>query len=411
MNPLHNALHQLGAAVTIGQLPAELLSALKEPDRMIQVNLPLKGDDGKIRYYQGYRVQHSNARGPYKGGLRFHPQVDLDEVKALAFWMSIKTAVVDIPFGGAKGGIVVDPATLSVAELERLSRGFIREIVDFIGPDRDVPAPDVNTTPQIMAWMTDEYNRLTRGQHMGVITGKPIEFGGSQGRGPATGQGGVYVMGEVLRNLDIKPADATVVVQGFGNVGYHYARLAHQAGCRIIGLSDSQGAIYNPAGLEPTEVERYKEQHGSVKGYPGAQNLTNAELLCQPTVILAPAALENVITKDNAARIKAKIILELANGPTTPEADQILNDTGVTVIPDVLANAGGVTVSYFEWVQNRTNEYWSEEHVLKKLEPIIVNAYAKVQAEARARECDLRTAAYIIALKRIMAAMKARGQL
>ena len=416
MTLFQNALNQLKEAANMLNLEDSTIKALSRPQRTIEVNIPLLRDNGQIEHYTGFRVQYNDARGPFKGGLRFHQQVNLDEVKALAFWMSIKTAVVDIPFGGAKGGIIIDPTILSESELERLSRVFVKSLREFIGPDKDIPAPDVNTNPQIMAWMVDEYCKLTDKNQIGVITGKPLEYGGSQGRTPATGQGGFYVLEELAQKVNLTLEKTSIIVQGFGNVGYYFAKIAHKAGYKIIGLSDSKGAIYNPEGIDPNKVQDFKEQNGAVKGYKQAEQISNQELLERQCEILAPAALEDVITKDNADKIKAKIILELANGPTTTEADKILHQKKVIVVPDVLANAGGVTVSYFEWVQNQTGFYWDESTVLERLKPIMARSFAAIWEMSKQKNIDpdkvginLRTAAFVIAVKRIVEAMQVRG--
>ena len=362
-----------------------------------------------MQYFQGYRVQYNNARGPFKGGLRFHPDVDDDEVRALALWMTIKTAVVDIPFGGSKGGITLDPNELSERELERLSRGFVQALYRFIGPDQDIPAPDVNTTPQIMAWMADEYSRLIGYNAPGVITGKPLAFGGSEGRDEATGLGGFYILSLLKEKLSFVPEKTTIAIQGFGNAGYHFARLAYDVGHKIVCVSDSQGAIYDEAGLDPHKVQLAKEAEGSVIGYKECERIEGDAVLRQEVDVLVPAALGGVIHKDNANQIKAKVILELANGPTDTIADDILYKKGVIVVPDVLANAGGVTVSYFEWLQNRANEYWDKEQVKSRLKPIMERSFNEIWNLAKEKGVDLRKAAYALALKRIAASMEARG--
>lgn len=393
-------------------LPAEdkpFIDILRIPQRQIEVSIPVRMDNGEIKVFKGYRVQHDNHRGPFKGGIRFHQDADINEVKALAFWMAIKCAVVDIPLGGAKGGVQVDPKQLSEGEKERLSRGWIRAMSHVIGPKEDIPAPDVNTTPQIMAWMADEYSKLAGKYQPAVITGKPLEVGGSEGRGTATAQGAFYCLELVVQDKFMKPLETKVIVQGFGNAGYNFAQLAKDHGYKIVGVSDSKGAIYNEKGLDPEEVLAHKKETGSVKGFKGAKDITNEELLVQPCDILAPAALENVITAENADQIQAKAIIELANGPTTPEADEILSKKDILVIPDVLANAGGVTVSYFEWVQNNQGYYWTEEEVLAKLKPIIVESYKAVSEKKEEIGKNMRTAAFVLAVQRILDAMKLRG--
>lgn len=409
MNALTNALAQLKKAVLVGGLSLETAEFLKQPQRIINHSLPVRMDDGSLRMFESYRVQYNNARGPYKGGIRFHPKVDLSEVKALAFWMSIKCAVVGIPMGGGKGGVVVDPKKLSVAELERLSRAYAAKFAPFIGPTKDVPAPDVYTTPQIMAWMMDEYNKVTGIEAPGMITGKPLAVGGSAGRGTATAQGGFYVLSEVIKKLKLTPSKITVAIQGFGNAGAIMAMLIQKAGYKLVAVSDSSAGIYNPKGLVLAEVEKHKIATGKLTGFAGAQTITNEKLLELPVDILIPAALESQLTEKNVGRVKAKIVLELANGPTTPEADEKLFKKGVVLVPDVLANAGGVTVSYFEWVQNLANYYWTEKEVFQKLEKIMVESFNEVWSMAQSKKTDLRTAAFIVAVGRIASAMQARS--
>ncbi|MCX6784704.1 MAG: Glu/Leu/Phe/Val dehydrogenase [Candidatus Komeilibacteria bacterium] len=409
MNAFANALTQLKKAIQLGGLSAETWEFLSKPQRIINHSLPVRMDDGSLRMFESYRVQYNNACGPYKGGIRFHPKVDLSEVKALAFWMSIKCAVVGIPMGGGKGGVVVDPKKLSVTELERLSRAYAAMFAPYIGPDKDVPAPDVYTTPQIMAWMMDEYNKVTGTEAPGMITGKPLAVGGSQGRGTATAQGGFYVLSEVVKKLKLVLGKTTVAIQGFGNAGSVMAGLVQKAGYKVVAVSDSSAGIYNPKGLVLKEVEKYKQSTGKLTGFPGAQTITNEKLLELPVDVLVPAALENQITEKNVGRIKAKVVLELANGPTTPEADEKLFKKGIVLVPDVLANAGGVTVSYFEWVQNLANYYWTEKEVFQKLERIIVDSFNEVWQMAQSKKTDLRTAAFIVAVGRISEAMRARS--
>lgn len=410
MSVFANALKQLKQAASYAKIPSAIIEQLKKPERILQFSFPVTMDNSEVRVFEGYRVQYSSARGPYKGGLRYHPQTNLDEVKALAFWMAVKCAVVGIPLGGGKGGITVDPKKLSEAELEKLTRAFTRKLVPFIGPEQDVPAPDVNTTPQIMAWVRDEYERVVGKKVPGVVTGKPLNFGGSQGRTPATAQGGMYVLEELIGKLKLKTKQITVAVQGMGNVGGIMAQLLHQAGYHVVAMSDSKGGIYNPKGLDVPAVERFKKQTGSLKNFPGAKPVTNAQLLELPVTILIPAALENQITGKNAGRIKAKVVFELANGPTTPEADVKLAKRKVIVVPDVLANAGGVTVSYFELVQNIQQYYWNEREVIAKLKPIMVTAFRQIWQRAEQLKVPLRTAAYVIALERIGQAIEARGK-
>jgi glutamate dehydrogenase/leucine dehydrogenase len=405
VNPFESAMKQLEKAANYIE-DKEYVSVLRVPERQVEVRIPLRRDDGTLEVVQGYRVQYDSHRGPYKGGIRYHQDTDIDEVKALAFWMSVKTATVNIPLGGGKGGVTINPKELSEAELERLSRGWARAMAPIIGPDKDIPAPDVNTTPQIMAWIADEYGKVVGSPQPGVITGKPIEAGGSEGRGTATAQGAFYTLEEALKQLDMSPSEASVVIQGYGNAGAHFAMLCHEAGIKVIGVSDSRGGIYAENGLDPEKVLAHKKETGSVQGYEGAKNVTNDELLVLPCDILAPAALENAITKDNAASVKAKVIVELANGPTTPDADKILHEQDIVVIPDVLANAGGVTVSYFEWQQNLADEHWTEEEVFGKLEPIMKDAFADIWKKKEEIGEDMRTAAFVLAVQRIIDAMK-----
>jgi len=410
MSVFANALKQLKQAASYAKIPSAIIEQLKHPERILQFSFPVTMDNSEVRVFEGYRVQYSSARGPYKGGLRYHPQTNLDEVKALAFWMAVKCAVVGIPLGGGKGGITVDPKKLSEAELEKLTRAFTRKLAPFIGPEQDVPAPDVNTTPQIMAWVRDEYERVVGKKVPGVVTGKPLNFGGSQGRTPATAQGGMYVLEELIGKLKLKTKQITVAVQGMGNVGGIMAQLLHQAGYHVVAMSDSKGGIYNPKGLDVPAVERFKKQTGSLKNFPGAKPVTNAQLLELPVTILIPAALENQITGKNAGRIKAKVVFELANGPTTPEADVKLAKRKIIIVPDVLANAGGVTVSYFELVQNIQQYYWNEREVIAKLKPIMVTAFRQIWQRVEQLKVPLRTAAYVIALERIGQAIEARGK-
>ena len=404
-NPFESALQQLANAAKVLSLEDKYLRQLQQPQRIISVSIPVEMDNGETKIFQGFRVQYNNARGPYKGGLRYHPQVDMDEVKALAFWMSIKNAVVNVPFGGGKGGVAVDPKQLSKAELERLSRKFIDLIYKDIGPKFDVPAPDVNTTPQIMGWMVDEYGKLTGTNVPAVITGKPLDKGGSEGREEATGFGGVEVLKQAVKELNL-PANATVAVQGFGNVGAHFANLAVAAGFKVVSVSDSKGGVYNPNGLDLQKAAEHKKSSGSLAQFDDSKEVSNEELLELPVDILVPAALENQIHKDNAEKIQAKLVLEMANGPTTPEADEILHKKNIWVIPDVLSNSGGVATSYLEWVQNLQDEHWSKEDVLAKLSKYMVEAWNSVLQTSKQHKTDFRTAAFILAISRIVEAMK-----
>ncbi len=357
-------------------------------------------DNSSLKIFEGYRVQYNNSRGPYKGGIRFHQNTDINEVRALAFWMTLKCAVVNIPMGGGKGGITVNPKELSKGEVERLSRGWIKLMAPVIGPKIDIPAPDVNTTPEIMAWMVDEYSKITGDKTNAVITGKPIEIGGSKGRGPATGLGGFYVFDVIRKKLNL-PDSSKVVIQGFGNVGANAASILSQHGHKIIALSDSRGAIFKKDGIDIEILSEYKKTNGQVAGFPGSENITNEELLVLDCDVLMPAALENQITDKNAKDIKAKLIVELANGPTTPEADDILFERNIIVVPDILANAGGVTVSTFEWEQNLKNEHWSETEVFEKLKKIMDTETELIYNRSQELKTDIRRAAFIVALERI----------
>ena len=389
-------------------LDQEMREYLKVPFREIRVQIPLRMDDGRLEIFVGYRIQHNHTRGPMKGGIRYHPQVNLAEIRALASVMTWKTALLNIPFGGAKGGIVCNPKLMSKSELERLTRSFVSRIDENIGPNIDIPAPDVNTNPQVMAWIMDEYSKR-HGYTPGVVTGKPVELGGSVGRIEATGRGVMYVARQGMKDNDINIREATVIIQGMGNVGGNAARFLSDEGCRIIGISDSKGALYNPDGLNVTRVEMYKEEHDSLKGYQGADYITNEELLERPCDILIPAALENVITEKNAGSIKARMLVEAANIPTSPEADAILHDKGVVIVPDLLANAGGVAVSYFEWAQDLQSAFWEEERVNKKLQKIMLDAYEHVKLVAEQNKVSQRVASYAIAIERVSKAIRLRG--
>ncbi len=386
-----------------------LRRVLREPRRELTVHFPVKMDDGSVQVFTGYRVQHNLGRGPAKGGIRYHQDVTLDEVKALAMWMTWKCAVVGIPYGGGKGGVVVDPKKLSTKELEALTRRFTTEISVLIGPERDIPAPDVNTNAQVMAWMMDTYSMHQGYTVPGVVTGKPISLGGSEGRNEATARGVVFTVVEAARHLDIDLDKATVVVQGFGNAGSIAARLMREQGSTILAVSDSTGGIHNPAGLDIDRVIAWKAEHGTVQGFPGATNVSNEELLEIECDVLIPAALENQITAANAANVKARIVAEAANGPTTPEADEILAGRGVFLIPDILCNAGGVTVSYFEWVQDLNRDHWSEDVVNAKLREIMVKAFSETYGMAKKEQVHMRTAAYLVAVKRVADATAMRG--
>lgn len=385
------------------------LEILKSPQRTTQVSLPVMMDNGRLKVFDGYRVQYNDIRGPFKGGIRYHPNVDLDEVKALAFWMTIKCAVVDIPYGGAKGGITVDVKELSKNELERLTRAYTRAIASIIGPDQDIPAPDVYTDPQIMAWIMDEYSHIKGMNVPGVVTGKPVEIGGSLGRDTATAQGGYYVLKWVLKKKKWERKRAEIAIQGFGNAGMNFAKIADNGGFTIVAVSDSQGGIYNKKGLNIKKVIAHKDQTGSVTDFPGSENISNEDLLLLPVDVLVPAALEDVITKDNADEVKARIILELANGPTSPDAQDILHEKKILIIPDVLANSGGVIVSYFEWVQNIRHYYWEMEKVQANLEKQLVRATELVWEYMTKYKVPMKTAAYIVAVNRLVNALRVRG--
>lgn len=385
------------------------IEVLKKPQKAVEVSIPVLMDSGEIKVFTGFRVQYSNARGPYKGGFRYHPQVDLAEVKSLAFWMSIKCAVVDIPYGGGKGGIEVDPKSLSERELERLTRGYVRAMAKNIGVKEDIPAPDVYTTPQIMAWFMDEYSRLQGENTPAIVTGKPIEVGGSLGRDKATAQGGFYVLQNVLDNLKDIKVGASVAINGFGNAGANFAEIVEKEKYRVVAISDSKGGIFKEEGLDVKAVVNHKQKTGSVIDFVGAKNISNEELLSLEVDVLVPAALENVIHKDNVQEIKAQIILELANGPVTKEASKALFEKGTTIIPDVLANSGGVVVSYFEWVQNLQNFYWSAEDVQQKLKPKMNKATCDIWNFKEENKVDMRTAAYALAVRKILEAIKLRG--
>ncbi|MCA9388558.1 Glu/Leu/Phe/Val dehydrogenase [Candidatus Berkelbacteria bacterium] len=407
-NPFSNMLELVSSTAKTLKIDDEVVNILSQPERSVEVQVPFMLDNGQQAIATGYRVQYSSARGPYKGGLRYHPQVDLDEVKALAGWMSWKCAVVDIPYGGGKGGIEIDPKKLSELELESLSRSFARQLVPFIGPHNDIPAPDVNTNAQTMAWIMDEYSRATGQHNPGVITGKPIQLGGSLGRDTATAQGGIFVLSRYLAKQKKDLKGLTIAIQGFGNAGMNAAQILSNLGAKIIAVSDSRGGIVDRNGLNIGHVIKTKNKTGSVQE-PKAEKITSEELLELEVDILIPAALENQITADNAKNIKAPIILELANGPTDPAADKILESNNQIVIPDILANAGGVTVSYFEWTQNITGFYWTLQEVQTKLKLKMEQAFDDVAGAAKIHNSSLRQGAYIIGLSRVIEAMKLRG--
>jgi glutamate dehydrogenase (NAD(P)+) len=400
---------QFDIAADLLHLDSNLRDVLRNCKRELTVHFPVKMDDGSIRVYEGFRVQHNIARGPAKGGLRFHPDVTLDEVKALAMWMTWKCAVVGIPYGGAKGGVVVDPKRISSRELENLTRRFATEISLIIGPDRDIPAPDVNTNPQIMAWIMDTYSMAAGHSVPAVVTGKPLSIGGSEGRFEATARGAVDVIVEAAKVRNLPLSGARVVIQGFGNAGAPLAGFMTALGAKIVGISDSTGAIQNPNGLDVNRLRLYKRETGTVTNFPGSEAVDPLGLLELPCEILVPAALESQITRNNADRIKATLIAEAANGPTTPDADRILADRGIMVLPDVLCNAGGVTVSYFEWVQDLQSFFWDEDEINARLGKIMVRAFNAVLEMSRAKEVDLRTAAQMLAISRVADATMTRG--
>jgi len=401
-NPFKNAMMQLNKVAKISNFGDEFISRLRQPDRDIKVSIPVKMDDGTLKIFEGYRVEYNNTFGPYKGGIRYHQDTEINEVKALAFWMVLKCAVVGIPMGGGKGGITVNPKDLSKGELERLSRGWVQKMSDILGPMKDVPAPDVNTTAEIMAWMADEFGKITGDKTGAVITGKPLDKGGSLGRDTATAQGGFYVFEALKKQLKLDKK-CTVAIQGFGNAGANAAIIWQAAGHKIIAVSDSRGGVYNPDGLDITELTKYKLETGAVENFVGSKNITNEELLELECDLLIPAAFENVITKSNVDKVKARVILELANGPIESGADEILFKKGIMVVPDILANAGGVVVSYFEWDQNLKGECWTESEVFDKLRPIMFDSATKISEKALKSNTDLRMGAFILAIERLKA--------
>ena len=409
LNPFKIAQKQLDIVAEQLDLDKAAHALLREPLRALIVNMPVRMDSGEVKTFMGFRVQHNDARGPCKGGIRFHPKETLDTVKALSCWMTWKCSMVNIPYGGAKGGVICDPKLMSQRELEALSRGYIREIADFIGPRRDIPAPDVYTNPQIMAWMMDEYEKIFRAHLPNVITGKPLALGGARGRSDSTAQGVIYCIREAAKHLKINLKGAKVAVQGYGNAGYYVALKLSELGCKIIAVSDSKGGILSETGLNANTVLSHKRKRGSVIGFLNASDISNEELLELDTDILVPAALENQITARNANRIKAKIIAETANGPTTVEADRVLYDKGLFVIPDFLCNAGGVAGSYFEWVQNNYGYYWTFEEFYSKLDKLMVDAFYNVVNTQSEYKVNLRVAAYIVSVQRVVEAMKLRG--
>ncbi len=397
-NPWVSAKKQLKQVAKIIDLDKSSLKRLSRPDKMLCFSLLIKLDNGQTKKFLGFHSQHNNSGGPYKGGIRFHPQVNKNEVKALSMWMTWKCALINIPFGGGKGGIKVDPKKLSETEIEQLSRKYIRSLSPYIGENKDVPAPDVGVNSQIIGWMLDE--ALKNGLTKAVLTGKPLKLGGSLGRTKATGQGGFFVLNELSKNISLK--EKTIIVQGFGNVGYWFAKIAFENGYKIIGISDSQSGILNPEGLNPDEVLKHKNKTSSVKNFPKSKNIKTDEILLQPTEILVPAALEGAINKNNALEIKAKVIIEMANGPITPKAEKILEKNNIIVIPDILANSGGVTVSHFEWYQNKNQEQWIEQKIEEKLKEKITQVFNQVWQTSKKRNISLRMAAYVLAVSQVV---------
>jgi glutamate dehydrogenase/leucine dehydrogenase len=409
IDPFDTAKSQLESAAAIADLPHPLVARLQNVERYVEVSIPIRMDDGSEKIFTGFRSQHNNARGPYKGGIRFHPQVSLDEVRALSFWMTFKNAVVDVPFGGGKGGIIVDPKSLSTGEIERLSRGYVRSLAPILGPNMDVPAPDVNTNGVVMAYMVDEFEKITGKKSPAAFTGKPIKDGGSEGREEATGIGGGAILRSAIKaRLFDAPKGSTVAIQGFGNVASHFAEAIKDLELRIVAVSDSKGGIYDENGFDIPALEAHKKKTGALRDFPGSKNISQEDLLALPVLILVPAALENVLTEENAPRIQAKLILEMANGPTTPEADIHFREREIIVVPDILANSGGVAVSYFEWYQNMHDEHWSKADVLKKLESHMTEAFDNVLRVANEYSTTLRNAAYILAARRIEKAMNSK---
>ncbi len=410
LDPFEIALEQLNKAAKVMKLDKQALSLLSSPKAILEVSIPVRMDNGETKVFKGFRVRYNNARGPAKGGIRFHPEETLSTVKALSAWMTWKTAITNLPLGGGKGGIICDPKSMSEGEIERLSRGYIRAVADFVGPEIDVPAPDVYTTPQIMAWMMDEYETIVRRSAPGVITGKPLENWGSLGRGDATARGGMYVLREAASTVNMDLGKAKAAIQGFGNAGQFALKLITEMyKTKVVAVSDTKGGIYLESGIDYNKLLEHKKKTGTVQNFPGAKNITNEELLELGVDILIPAAIENQLRSDNAGKVKAKVILELANGPTTPDADDIFHKNKILVLPDFLSNAGGVTVSYFEWVQNQEGYYWTEEEVHEKLDRKMTEATHAVLEAAKSYNVDPRTAAYTVSVKRVADAMKYRG--
>ena len=409
-NPFEEALRTFDKAAGIMGLDSDMAKILKNHERVLEVSVPVRMDDGHYEVFKGYRAQHNTAKGPAKGGIRFHPDVTLDEVKALSFWMTWKCAVVDIPYGGGKGGVVVDPSKLSMGELERLSRRYVVEILPIIGPNKDVPAPDVNTNPQIMAWMTDTYIMHVGYPEIATFTGKPLELGGSKGRIEATGRGVQYITREALKYTGLEPSKVRAAIQGFGNVGSYTARFLVEDGIKVVAISDAFGGVYNPNGLDVEDMIRYRDTHGgTINGYPNGEPISSDDPLFMDVELVIPAALDEVIREDNVDKVRAQVIVEAANGPITSEANRVLTERGVFVVPDILANAGGVTVSYFEWAQNRYSYYWEIEQVRSELRRFMTKAFHNVMEVREKYNVDPKSAAYILAIERVASAMRLRG--
>ncbi|MBS3984469.1 MAG: Glu/Leu/Phe/Val dehydrogenase [Selenomonadales bacterium] len=409
LNVFQQVQAQIKEACDLLGLDDSYYEILKTPERAMEVGIPVRMDDGSVKTFVGYRSQHNTVNGPAKGGIRFHPDVTFDEVKTLSMWMTFKCAVIGLPYGGGKGGITVDPSKLSKGEIERLARGYVRKLGDFIGPAVDIPAPDVNTNPQVMAWMVDEYNAMKGYNNPGVITGKPVLIGGSLGRTEATGRGVVITTREACRAMNIDLKGARVAVHGYGNVGSFAGLYLHKLGAKIVAALDLGGGAYNPAGLDAVELMEHSKPRRTVFGFPGSTNITAEELFALDVDVLVLAALENTITMDNQHLVRAKIVSEGANGPVTTEAGKKMSERGIVILPDILCNAGGVTVSYFEWVQNLMNYYWPEQEVNEKLERNMVNAFNNLWKMAAEKKVDLRTAAYLVAIRRVADAMKLYG--
>ena len=408
-SPWEAALSQLDQAASMLDLDPGVHDILRTPKRILTVAIPIRRDDGNVEVFIGYRVHHNTSRGPSKGGIRYHPSVNLDEVKALAMWMTWKCAIVNIPYGGAKGGVVVDPKDLSKGELERLTRRYASEILPLIGPDRDVPAPDMGTDEQIMAWIMDTYSMNVGHSALGVVTGKPLSVGGSRGRGDATARGVMYITEATLKHRGTKVDETTVAIQGYGKVGGPAVRLLEQLGCIVVAVSDVHGGVYNPKGISAAALEAHRAETGTVAGFEAGEPITNEDLLTVDCDVLIPAALESQLTEQNADRVQAEVVIEAANGPTTPEADAIFDDRGILVVPDILANSGGVTVSYFEWVQDLQAYFWDEDEVNQKLRTIMERAYVDVLALAGERKVSMRTGATMLGVARVAEAHTTRG--